>query len=129
VKFPQIFDAVDVATDELKAKLLPVSRKLQEIEKEREERRKVRKRTKNLHSTAAARAAEIPIAGAVVEPVPEVVDTVDLGPEGTYRKKERDELEALVPEDVRADVGSSWSGVYELVGQSYRCLHGCIQFT
>lgn len=37
---------MDLATDELKAKILPASRKIKEVEKERAERRKVRKRTK-----------------------------------------------------------------------------------
>ena len=46
VKFPEEFDALDIVTDELKEKLLPVSRKQKEIEKERAERRKVRRRTK-----------------------------------------------------------------------------------
>ena len=46
MKFPTEYDALDIATDELKEKLLPVSRKLKEFEKERAERRKVRKRTK-----------------------------------------------------------------------------------
>ncbi|KAG6869659.1 hypothetical protein C0992_002440, partial [Termitomyces sp. T32_za158] len=47
VKFPLEFDALDLAADDLREKLLPASRKLKEIEKERTERRKVRKRTKN----------------------------------------------------------------------------------
>ena len=46
VKFPQEFDVLDLASDELRAKHLSASRKLKEIEKERGERRKVRKRTK-----------------------------------------------------------------------------------
>ncbi|KAJ6493932.1 hypothetical protein C8R47DRAFT_1318835 [Mycena vitilis] len=46
VKFPTEYDAVDLCSDELKAKLLPVSRRLKAVEKEREERRKVRRRTK-----------------------------------------------------------------------------------
>ena len=46
VKFPTEFDAIDLVTDELREKLLPVSRKLKAVDKERAERRKVRKRTK-----------------------------------------------------------------------------------
>jgi ubiquitin carboxyl-terminal hydrolase 14 len=54
VKFPTEFDALDLATDELKGKLLPVSRRLKEVEKERAERRKVRKRTKHVAASSAA---------------------------------------------------------------------------
>ncbi|KAJ6554509.1 hypothetical protein B0H19DRAFT_1153877 [Mycena capillaripes] len=46
VKFPTEYDAVDLCSEELKARLLPVSRRLKAVEKEREERRKVRRRTK-----------------------------------------------------------------------------------
>ena len=45
VKFPLEYDASDVTTDTLRAKLLPVSRRLLELEKERAERAKVRRRT------------------------------------------------------------------------------------
>ncbi|KAH8105719.1 cysteine proteinase [Phellopilus nigrolimitatus] len=47
VKFPLEFDALDLCTDELKQKLLPVNARLKEIVRERAERRKVRKRTKS----------------------------------------------------------------------------------
>jgi ubiquitin carboxyl-terminal hydrolase 14 len=53
VKFASEFDALDAATPELKEKLIPVSRRLKEIEKERSERRKVRKRTKTAAQTSA----------------------------------------------------------------------------
>jgi len=70
VKFPTEFDALDLATDELKGRLLPVSRRLKEMEKERGERRKVRKRTKNVAAssasaaTAAAPSADVEMADA-----------------------------------------------------------------
>jgi ubiquitin carboxyl-terminal hydrolase 14 len=54
VKFPLELDALDLATEELKARMLLTSRRLKEIEKERAERRKVRKRIK---AGAAAPAA------------------------------------------------------------------------
>ncbi len=41
---------MDLATEELRAKLLPASRKLKDFEKERSERRKVRKKTKQVVS-------------------------------------------------------------------------------
>lgn len=39
-----------------------------------------------------------------------------LEPEEVYLKREAEELEALVPEDIKADEGASWTGLYELVG-------------
>jgi ubiquitin carboxyl-terminal hydrolase 14 len=46
VKFATEFDALDIVTDDLKSKLAPVSSCLKAVEKERAERRKVRKHTK-----------------------------------------------------------------------------------
>src|ERR1700722_8732213 len=46
VRFPLEFDALDIVTDELKEKLTPINTRLKEIEKERAERRKVRRRMK-----------------------------------------------------------------------------------
>lgn len=40
----------------------------------------------------------------------------DLEEESVYRKKELEELEALISPDVKADVGASPTGLYELVG-------------
>jgi len=47
VKFPLEFDVLDLCTDELKAKITPLNKRLREIEHDRAERRKVRKRTKS----------------------------------------------------------------------------------
>ncbi|KAJ3992196.1 hypothetical protein F5050DRAFT_1790129 [Lentinula boryana] len=120
VKFPTTYDAVDLTSPELREKLLPASRRLQEIEKERAERRKVRKRTKNA-----------PAAG---DPSTVVQDSITAGEDVTmasaepgnvaggaledeeiYRAREKTELEALVDPDLRADVGASTTGLYELV--------------
>ncbi|RPD63335.1 cysteine proteinase [Lentinus tigrinus ALCF2SS1-6] len=132
VKFPTEYDALDIATDELKEKLLPVSRKLKVFEKERAERRKVRKRTKAAQpakdkegdvqmSDASAPAAS----SSTAEPTAEAeaaegdkgkaVAGAELEDEGVYRAKEGAELDALVPADIKADIGSSTTGQYELV--------------
>jgi len=37
--------------------------------------------------------------------------------ENVYREKERVELESLADAEIKADVGASWSGLYELVGK------------
>ncbi|EIM84385.1 cysteine proteinase [Stereum hirsutum FP-91666 SS1] len=146
VKFPTEFDALDLATDELKTKLLPASRRLKEIEKERAERRKVRKRTKeaqeaqskaaasasasasNAESATATTTTTAPDGGDVQ--MAEGAATVDadaemvtgenaveetMTEEERAREKERRELEQLVDPEVRDDVGSSETGLYELV--------------
>ncbi|THV03496.1 cysteine proteinase [Dendrothele bispora CBS 962.96] len=124
VKFPTTYDALDLVTPELKAKLLPASRRLQEIEKERAERRKVRKRTKNVASSSSAAAPvasdDIPAATSDSAEAEGAGSRTELAPgeledENVYREKERIELENLADAGVKADVGASWSGLYELV--------------
>ena len=140
MKFPLEFDALDLATDELKAKLLPVSRKLKEVEKERTERRKVRKRTKTAPSssastsTAAVNDAAVVAAGnaatagtsatgdvemADAAPASTEVKGGDLEAESVYREKEAKELAELVDPSVKSDVGCSATGLYDLVGTSF----------
>lgn len=149
VKFPLEFDVLDLCTDELKQKLQPVNTKLKEFERDRAERRKVRKRTKeaqpsagpsvsaapDVEMTDAPGAAEggpsspvvtqAPIAVDISEPMSEdaslkqkgkAVEGGALEPESVYRRQELAELEALLPAEVRADVGCSPTGLYELVG-------------
>ena len=45
----------------------------------------------------------------------------ELQPENVYRTKEMQELEELVHPDLRADVGSNVSSLYELVGMYHIC--------
>ncbi|KNZ75560.1 Ubiquitin carboxyl-terminal hydrolase 6 [Termitomyces sp. J132] len=131
VKFPLEFDALDLATDDLREKLLPASRKLKEIEKERMERRKVRKRTKNALPSASSgpaattidvemedATAVVPIGGPTSDAVVEQGKTIaggELEDESVYRTKEKEELDPLISEDVKRDVGASISGLYDLV--------------
>ena len=148
VRFPVELDALDLATDDLRAKLLPASRKLLEIEKERGERRKVRTKTKKpadpSASTSAAPAApanpgatvDVEMAEASSTQVATTSDTPsrenteakDKGKdesgeeqtedEFTIREKEVEEFSKLVEEGVSSDVGASSTGLYELVGRS-----------
>jgi ubiquitin carboxyl-terminal hydrolase 14 len=138
IKFPSEFDALDLATDELRTKLLPVSRKLKEIEKERSERRKVRKRTKQatvaagpssgpepaaaaggdveMADVSAATAATGEVAAAGEEGKgKEVPSSPEFEDELSHRKKEAAELAQLIDEDVKRDIGCSATGLYELV--------------
>lgn len=121
------YDALDIASEDLKTKLIPASRRLKEILKERSERQKIRKRTKKVVSGSSAgteqesrSAADIEAERAQAEADKEADKRADeLLDEGEYRAKEREELAGLVPEDVKGDLGASWTGLYELVG---RCL-------
>jgi ubiquitin carboxyl-terminal hydrolase 14 len=138
VKFPNEYDALDLATDELREKMQPVARKRIEIEKARDERRKVRKRTRaavtsaqppstNVHTTTEGD-AQTPVGGDVEmsEPAPEQSASDELRPEEWYREQEKAELEALIDPSIKADVGASQTGLYDLIGgrvllHSYRC--------
>ena len=128
VKFPNEFDALDIVTDELRKKMQPVSRKRIEIEKARDERRKVRKRTR-----VAVPAAQLPGSNAGSGTDANAVATssgdVEMGesaaeqpaagdelqPEEWYREREKTELEALVDPSIKADIGASQTGLYDLV--------------
>ncbi|KAF8637118.1 hypothetical protein AX17_003022 [Amanita inopinata Kibby_2008] len=129
VKVPTEFDALDLVSDELKKKLLPVSRRLLEVEKERSERYKVRRRTK----VAAAPSSSVP-ANKDVEMAGDDISTAststpdadssekgkskasdELEDENVYRERELAELEGLVDPELKRDVGCSVSGLYELV--------------
>jgi ubiquitin carboxyl-terminal hydrolase 14 len=130
VKFPNELDTLDIVTDELRNKMQPVARKRVEIEKARDERRKVRKRTR-----AAVPAAQPPSTNAgsatgataetsgggdveMTEPAAEQSTAVDeLQPEEWYREREKTELEALIDPSIKADLGASQTGLYDLVGE------------
>lgn len=117
---------MDLTTEDLKTKLLPVSRRLKELEKERGERRKVRKRTKVAAPTASS-STPVPVpagetGGDVTmgdETTTEAKTTLggELEDESVYRAKEVAELEALLSDDVKKDIGCSGSGLYDLVGE------------
>jgi ubiquitin carboxyl-terminal hydrolase 14 len=130
VKFPTEYDAVELCTDELKAELSPVAEKLREVERERAERRKVRRRTKVVASAPAqgssssepAAAAAAPGGDGDVEMAPaddkgKSAAGAALEDESVYRTKELKELEELVSPRLKGDVGCSVSGLYDLVGE------------
>ena len=133
VKFPNEFDALEIATDELREKMRPITSRRGEIEKARDERRKVRKRTRAAVPAAQAPSAnvgssteanvEVPSSGDVRmddgtnEPGPEQSAGGELRPEEWYREKEKAELEALVDPSIKSDTGASQTGLYELAGE------------
>jgi ubiquitin carboxyl-terminal hydrolase 14 len=129
VKFPTEFDALDIVTDELREKMQPVTRKRTEIEKARDERRKVRKRTKVAVPAAQPPGAD---AGSVTEAnaensggadvemseatAPQPPAGEELHPEEWYREREKTELETMIDPSIKADVGASQTGLYDLIG-------------
>ncbi|KAJ8592221.1 cysteine proteinase [Rhizopogon salebrosus TDB-379] len=121
VKFATEFDALDIVTDELKSKLAPVSSRLKAIEKERAERRKVRKRTKVAQEASSSSSSRPEQGTSNAEVIPDVemapADEVpgDLEEESVYRTREARELEGLVSPDLTSDYGCSVTGLYDLV--------------
>ncbi|KAH9062633.1 hypothetical protein EDB83DRAFT_845612 [Lactarius deliciosus] len=124
VKFPSEFDALDIATDELRERMRPVASRRSEIEKARDERRKVRKRTRA--GVPAAQAPSVNVDSTTPEapgsgdmeadgPGPEEPVGGELRPEEWYREQEKAELEALVDPSIKGDIGASQTGVYDLV--------------
>ena len=133
MKFPNEFDALEIATDDLREKMRPIASKRIEIEKARDERRKVRKRTRaavpaaqapsvNVGSTTEAN-PEAPSSGDIAmdegtnQPAPEQSAGDELRPEESYREQEKAELEALVDPSIKSDLGASQTGLYDLVGE------------
>lgn len=125
---------LDLVTPELREKLLPLNRKLQDIDKARDERRKTRRKTKAKQQEDAAVAAvtnnattsAVPLAGGDVQmadaattavatpssqPAPGVLED-----EAVVRARENEELRALIDPSVAADIGASPHGLYELTG-------------
>ena len=94
-----------------------------EIEKDRMERRKVRKRTKNraLVAQAASTSDSTPATQGAEADVDKKPEGDDLEDESVYRKKELEELEGLISADVKADIGASPTGLYELIGTLEFC--------
>lgn len=119
MKFPREYDALDIATEELKAKLQSASRRLMEIEKDRMERHKVRKRMRNNASGSQTGTQPDSVStpeGGIMDVDKKPEEGGDLEDESVYRKKELEELEGLISPDVKADIGASSTGLYELVG-------------
>ncbi|TRM63237.1 cysteine proteinase [Schizophyllum amplum] len=130
VKFPLVLDALELCTDELKEKLTPVNRKLGDVERARRDRAKIHARRKGLATAAvksgggpaggmggtsggAAISAEATTVAGGEDPNAMQVDEDENEP--AIRAKEAEELRALIPQDVKADVGASTTGLYDLV--------------
>ena len=132
---------------------------MKEIEKERRERRKIRRRTKKAVEPSSSGTSEPPAAGASASE-PQVKGDVkmadvsasasasasaetgtavgagegagvitnaqpELEEESVYVEKEQKEIMALVDEDVRKDVGASFSALYDLYGGFFLFWFSC----
>jgi ubiquitin carboxyl-terminal hydrolase 14 len=125
VRFPLEYDALDIVSDDLKEKLLPVSTRLKEIDKERAERRKVRKRTKVGASAGPSQGKDVEMTNATGSAESSTmapsakgkeIAAGELDDESVYVEKENKEVEALVSPDLKNDKGCNASGLYDLIG-------------
>ncbi|KAJ8508985.1 hypothetical protein ONZ45_g8805 [Pleurotus djamor] len=119
VKFPTELDGLDLATDELKAKLQPLNRKLLEYNKDRSDRRQQRRRTKarkEKEEKAKLEPPRPPLEGDSAESeAPAAAEGGELEPEVVYRRREGEELSKLVDESLKSDVGANVTGLYDLI--------------
>ena len=102
VKFPLELDATPFCSDELKAKTLPVRDALREVRKKHEEAERARKRARVQAEVDAAN--DVTPTNGASEQNTEGMDVDDVDPE------------SLIDPELRADVGSNPSGMYELAG-------------
>ncbi|KAH9821002.1 ubiquitin C-terminal hydrolase [Melampsora americana] len=125
VKFPFNLDLTDLLTDDLKARIGPVASKIKDVEKDRRERIKIKKKRKiakeeaaketqsaSLESTTAPATGEASASNEAVQPSDMDVDE----DEGSLRETERALLHSLVDPDLIKDVGANVTGQYELCG-------------
>ncbi|KAG8702714.1 deubiquitinating enzyme [Ceratobasidium sp. 395] len=117
VKFPFELDALDLLTDELRTKLQPATRKLREVEGERLERRRARRKLKTTPATATSTQASTSTpaateggdAMAVDEPRPG-----DIEDEATARAREKAALDEVIDPEVKADTGAAVHALFDL---------------
>ena len=100
VKFPLEFDVTEFCTDELKQKTLPVRDALREVQKKHEDEERARKRARlqaEVDSTDGGKAK-------IEEVKADDMQVDDVDPE------------SLIDPQLKADVGSNPTGLYELTG-------------
>ncbi|KAF8525714.1 hypothetical protein JB92DRAFT_3081660 [Gautieria morchelliformis] len=123
VKFPFELDAMEMVTDELKRKLADANGKVKQVEGERAERRKVRRKTKRsgvgiCERGGGAGAEDVPMADAREEGKgkgkAEEPAAGELEDEAVLRERESKEFEALIDPELKADIGASVTGLFEL---------------
>lgn len=110
---------MDLVTDNLKRKLANANGKMKEIERERAERRKVRKKTKNAATVApsASTSTTAPVANDDVTMADTTLAAGELEDENVIQEREKKEFEATIDPELKADIGASVSGLFELCGE------------
>ena len=116
-------------TDELKEKLIPVRHRLRELEETRAERIEEARTTRGGNGllmnaldqalsmatrSETGRGTAVITQGDIMRAVREEHEVFQ--GEAAYRDRDRRELEELVDQELRGDVGCSISGLYDLVG-------------
>ncbi len=121
----------DLCTEDLRAKLLPVNAKLKEVDRDRRERRKIRKKTRTALPAAPSTETTAPAPAATSEDTTMATDPrpaseagqaagdplTGLEDESVYQAKEREAIEKLVDQSLKADLGANVSGLYDLCGR------------
>ncbi|QRW24540.1 ubiquitin carboxyl-terminal hydrolase [Rhizoctonia solani] len=110
VKFPFEFDALDLLTDELREKIQPATRKLLEIEGDRLERRRARRKLKNKAiSLPEAHPQRLMLVRAEKiqnqSPWQSTTTSRDIEDEATAREREKAAIDAVIDPEVRGDTG------------------------
>ncbi|KEI42922.1 uncharacterized protein L969DRAFT_84807 [Mixia osmundae IAM 14324] len=124
VKFPFDLDVQEILSDDLKKKTKAVTDRFQEIEKDRRERGKVRKRTKIAIAPAAKDSTIGTSAGtsdsaSAIEPAAARDDDTELytaAGEAKKRAAEYLDLQQIMDPSLTGDAGSNPTGLYELWG-------------
>lgn len=126
VRFPLELDTFDLMTTQLQKQTRPAADKVREVEKARDDRRKVRSRAKErkaqrdleLRTWNEAVDGPPPVEQAEPEKVAGAAEGDLLSPEEerSLRAKERQEVLASVDPTLAADTGSNPTGIYELIG-------------
>ncbi|KAJ1020052.1 hypothetical protein NDA16_004332 [Ustilago loliicola] len=142
VKFPFVLDATPFLTDELKEKTKETNLAIKKIEKDRDERAKIRKRAKarKIAEEKAAKDAARQVGEGVGDVAMSDATSADAAKEGegekkdgeaadsklgvalteeeelAQRQKEREQIQATIHPDLLADTGCNPSALYELVG-------------
>lgn len=114
-------NAIDLVTDDLKRKLADCNGKVKEIEYERAVRRKICKETKAspFPTNTTAQGSSSAVSGNAFMSETTSIPVGELEDENFIREKEKKVLEATINPVLKADIGASISGLYELCGNVF----------
>lgn len=118
VKFPINLDLTDLLTDELKDKIGPAAVKIKDIEKDRRERIKTKRKRKKAYEEGSKSQNSIiqPTGGPTSPANPKPKSDPPEEDEAILREKESALLMSLIHPDLANDIGTNPTGQYELCG-------------